>query len=154
MIFDFLKTKNWKKCGNAWTGHAIADQFERLSTPPAFSWRRDRDYQALPREDFAALVWRHWTPTDYPQYSPEEFDCDDFADVFIGALRRAWAKKRTGRALAFGYIEAMIERPDLGRIARHAFIWAMDPAGKIYFVEPQTGGPMTAPVRQICLVEI
>lgn len=152
-IFSIFKRKPWPRLGNAWTGPAIAAQFAALSTPPAAGWTRDRDYQALPRADFQEFSWKHWTPTDYPEYKPEIFDCDDFADCYTAALKRAWAKTGATRPLAFGYCEALIEiTPE--KIVRHAFIWVMDNAGKIYFVEPQTGGPMTAPVRQICLVEI
>lgn len=148
-----FKPIKWDKLGNAWTGEAIKQQFNRLSTPPAEMWARDRYYQALPRRDYSRLAWRAWTPTDYPEYKAESFDCDDFADCYLGALKCAWGEKKTGRALAFGYVEAIIELTP-GKNGRHAFIWAMDNAGSIYYIEPQTGGLMTRPVVELCLVEI
>lgn len=151
-MWPFNRIK-WEKLGAAWSGSGIENQFRALSTPPADIFRRDRDFRALPREDFSRLSWAAWTVTDYPEYKKEIFDCDDFAICYLAALKIAWAKKSRGcQALALGYIEGLIEYPDGWK--RHAWAWTMDADGKIYFIEPQTGELMRQAVKEIYLVEI
>lgn len=146
-MWPFTSDK-WKKLGNAWDAAGIVGKFKKLSIPPTIIESRDRTARALPKNKFLEFSWKHWTPTDYPSYKPEIFDCDDFAICYIAAIKRAWAKTGAKEPLAFGYIDGKIDA------GGHAWAWAMDNDGKIFFIEPQTGELMTRQVLEIWTVEI
>ena len=144
----FGKRKAWENLGSAWAGRAIEYQFRNAEITPENIFLRDRYFRAIPVEDFERLIFDAWFINDNPLYDPEIFDCDDFAVCFMADIKRAWAARSRGNeALAFGYIEAELTT------GAHAFIWAIDPGGRINYYEPQTGNKKNFPVVKIRLVE-
>ena len=114
-IFSIFKRKKWEKLGQSITSVCLSAEFKRYN--PSGCFLRDRDYRAIPIEDFMELV------ADYrlkdPRYAEQIFDCDDYAICFIADLRRAWAGVSHGEeALAFGYVEGL---NSIGNA--HAWIW-------------------------------
>ena len=108
---------------------------------------RDRDYQSIPVDDFLALAWKYGN--GHPVWIAEKMDCDNITVCFMADVYRGWNKVyRKSRALAFGYIDAIIP----GNASPHAFIWHYH-NGKITFIEPQTYEVIYKRPRKVRLVE-
>jgi hypothetical protein len=112
---------------------------------------KDRDYRAIPQEDFEKLLFDCWHPKDYKDFTAEIWDCDNWTLSCMARISERWAKVSKGKeALAYGWISADVEG-----MGYHAFIWHMDHKGVIRFYEPQsiTYRPAPYKFKSIGLVE-
>lgn len=143
-MWPFVR-KKWEKLGSVWTATGLT---LLLTTRAEEVWLRDTDYRAVPLKDFQVLMW-NCRPQPLETYRAEIFDCDDAAGCFEADMRREWAKRSHGNeALAFGYIEACTPAG-----VRHAFIWQLDTAGKLTYIEPQNNSVIQWLPTQILLME-
>jgi len=142
-----FKRKAWESLGRSVSPTEIFLQASELK--PEYIFFRDRDYRAIPRKDFEALVFDSWFLHDLPNYKSDIWDCDDFAVQFVAAIRRRWAKVSRGvEALTFGYIEAQKAGAEW-----HSFVWFLDDKGEIHFYEPQTGKRAQYKIAKVRLIE-
>ena len=145
-MWPFKRTK-WEKLGNPWTAFGVRESAAALN--PQYTFLRDKDYRGIPAPDFERIILDCWFPKDYKDFTPEIWDCDNYAVAFMAAVQKRWAKISRGKeALAFGYIEA--ELPGRGW---HAFNWHMDDRGVIRFYEPQSGQRVDCKLLTVRLVE-
>jgi hypothetical protein len=137
--------KKWEKLGVSVSSAQMFDLFRIMDFDGAYI--RDTAYRAIPYKDFDYLMtMKRWPDPDYVK---DKFDCDDFSTCFIADIRRAWAELSRGEeALAFGYIEG--RKPD-GKM--HAWIWQLDDALNINFIEPQTNSRLEWTPQKINVIE-
>lgn len=126
--------KKWEKLGTAFDcdkASVILNNWLRPDKQPDLA---DRDYQAIPFDEY---LWLMMARQVEPDYCAEIWDCDDFSNAHLVDVNREWAKKSRGkRALLHGYIKGLVRYPE-GNVC-HAWVWHIDDKGIGRFIEPQT----------------
>ena len=111
----------------------IADKLDgKLSDK--FSFRiADSEFYCTPLDDAREILEQ--STVDRRQWSPETFDCDDFAHVLKAHFAEASYKDGERRPPhCFGIVWGMLSSP----FFTHAMNWMIDENREFWFIEPQS----------------
>ena len=100
-------------------------------SPPPIS-TADDGYWLMPEKELKAFIWKYHRLAGLPEYTPEVFDCEDFATSSRADIAKGQASENLPAPLPWGTAEIVKPNGDA-----HALNIAMTAEGKVLFYDPK-----------------